>query len=220
MNLPQSEIPNKKNVAIVDDHFAIRDGYKNILKKTSYIDCVCPFATGKELLNELKKKTIDLVLLDIELKNEDGLEICKHLKLTYKNIKVIILTSHHSSEYIIKAEQYDADGYLFKDAEPKEVRIAIDKVVNQNGRYFSSEAKSILAVTEDSKLTQREIQILQLVCEGKSNKEIGEIFNRDETTIAKHKQNMMNKINVHKSVEIIYYAIKHGYYTPKFIPKK
>ncbi len=214
----------KLNVAIVDDHFAVRDGYRNLLHKLKYVEHVNTFDTAKEMLEEMKKKPFDLIFMDIELKNENGLYICTKIKQSYKDVKVLILSSYHSEEYIIEAYHNNADGYLFKDSDSKEVRNALDKIIFEHGKYFNTEAIDIIFNEQESKkkseesnttkLTKREIQIVILICEGYSNIEIAEKLFRDITTITTHRQNIMKKINAHKGIDIYNYAVKNGIIAP------
>lgn len=216
---------DKKSVAIVDDHFAVREGYRNFFKKVPYIGQVSLYGNAMEMITAFRRKPFDLVLLDIELLNEDGLEVCRQIKQADHSVRVLMMSSYHSPEYIIRAEQYDADGYLFKDAQPADLKIAIDTILLKHSKYFPTEAKEIIFDYErkfrsapngpGQELTNREKQVIKLICEGKSNKEIGSLLNREETTVAKHRQNIMNKIGAHKSIEIISYAISKGLYVPK-----
>lgn len=212
------------SIAIVDDHFAVRDGYKYFIEKLSFVVQVQCFAGEKEILEMLEKVKYDLILLDIELKDGNGLKMCRNLKLKYKGIKILILSGHHNKEYIVSAYQNEADGYLFKDTENEEVKFAIERVLMKEQKHFNLEAMDTIFQHQEFHknrlknpkkfLSKREIEIVILICEGKSNKEIGNILHRDETTISTHRYNIMKKIGVHKSHEILNYAIANGLYSP------
>jgi two-component system nitrate/nitrite response regulator NarL len=212
------------SIAIVDDHFAVRDGYKYFLEKLNLVEYVACFSGEKDIIEELEKSHFDLVLLDIELREGNGIKICRNLKLKFKNTKVLILSGHHNKEYIISAYQNDSDGYLFKDSENEEVKFAVERVLLKEEKHFNLEAMDTIFQHQEfyknqikntkKILSEREIEIVKLICEGKSNKEIGNILYRDETTISTHRYNIMKKIGAHKSLEILNYAISVGIYLP------
>jgi two-component system nitrate/nitrite response regulator NarL len=212
----------KYTVAIVDDHFGIRDGYRNLISRLDFVSGTQTFASGKELFSAMKYSPFDLVLLDVELKGENGIDICNQIKTRYKTTRVLIFSAYHSEEYMVSAERNQADGYLLKDSEPREVKKAIEKILVDEEKYFTAEAMQ--AILEYERLhnnpghaadfSTRELQVIRMICAGKTNKDIGIMLNRDEKTIAKHRQNIMKKMNVHKSVEVINYAIAHGLYVP------
>jgi len=211
-------------IGIVDDHFAIRDGYQTLLESWEFVSGVYVYQSIKELRSDLKSNILDLVFLDIELPDENGLDECRKIKNSNSKIKIIMLSAHHDEQYILSAYDSNADGYLFKDSTKTEVLEAIKKVLFADEKYFNHEALSIIFHYKEStkkknlngknELSEREIQILKLICEGNSNDQISAILNRTTFTIATHRQNIMNKIKVHNSLELINYAIRNGYYLP------
>jgi DNA-binding NarL/FixJ family response regulator len=211
-------------IGLVDDHFAIRDGYKTLLETWEFVSSVYSYKSIKELRLDLKSNILDLVFLDIELPDENGLDECRKIKNSNSTIKIIILSAHHDEQYILSAYDSNADGYLFKDSTKTEVLEAIQKVLFADEKYFNHEALSIIFQFQESTkkkksnsktdLSEREIQILKLICEGHSNDQISVILNRTTSTIATHRQNIMNKTNVHNSLELMNYAIRNGHYIP------
>lgn len=217
----------RAHVAILDDHFIVRNGYKEVLKDFPYISKVSLFNTGAELMSCLArnaKNNIDLVLLNIILKNENGLDLCQEIKNRYKHKKVLMISTDRNVAHIIRAEQYGSDGYLFKDADYPELRKAFDLIILEGHKYFSTEAKEIVfdferkfnetsSINRNGKeLTQKEKQILHMICDGYSNREIAGVLNRAESTIEKHRQNIMKKTESHKITDLIKYAIHSGLY--------
>jgi len=213
----------KINIAVVDDHYAILSGYQSILLKLDYVNSVHGFATSQELFAEMKQTNFDLILLDIQLKDEDGLDICKLIKVHNNNTKVIMESTFDNSNYILKANENGADGYILKSGNPSELRHAVERVVFHNEKYFTDVALQIILnesasnklkhIRSKTDLSEREIQIIQFICDGMSDKKIAETLYLSESTISNHRQNIMKKINCHKSTEIITYAIKNGIYT-------
>jgi DNA-binding NarL/FixJ family response regulator len=211
-------------IGVVDDHFAIRDGYKSLLEKLDYIQDVKTYESIGEFQNDYKSNKCDLIFLDIELPNENGLDACRDMKNHNSNLKIIILSAYHSEQYVLNAYNSNADGYLFKDATKTEVQESIQKVLFSDEKYFNHEALSVIFRFQESSkknkvnsktlLSDREIQILKLICEGKSNDQISSMLNRTSATIATHRQNIMNKIGAHNSLELINYAMSNGFYVP------
>jgi DNA-binding NarL/FixJ family response regulator len=221
---------NKKfKIGVVDDHFAIRDGYKSLLESSELISEVKTYKSIREFYLDFKSNIFDLVFFDIELPSENGLDECRQLKNKNNKLKILILSAHHNEQYILNAYDSNADGYLFKDATQNEVLDALNKVLLKNEKFFNHEALSIIfqfqetvkkkSIKSKNELSEREIQILKLICEGHSNDQISAILNRTTTTIATHRQNIMNKIKAHNSIELLNYAIRNGYYIP-LIEKK
>ena len=210
----------KINIAVVDDHWAVLGGYQNMLGKIDYVKSVHGFITSKDFFEEMKHTDFDLVLLDIQLKDEDGLDICKIIKEEYKNIKVIIESLHESASCILEAYKNNADGYIFKGGDYEELKNAIGKIVFQNEKYFTPVALKIILNKQESdksrnshlnnELTDREIEIMKLICVGKTDKTIAKKLYISEMTVATHRRNILKKINGHKNIDILNYAIKNG----------
>jgi len=220
--MKQNDKP-KINIAVVDDHYTVLSGYQSILEKLDYVNSVHGFANSKELFDAMKQTNFDLILLDIQLKDEDGLDICKIIKEYNMNIKVIMQSSFDNENYILEAHKINADGYILKGNSPNELKLAIERVVYHNEKYFTPVANQLI-LNEHSlniqkhnrsktDLSEREIEIMLLICKGKVDKEIAEILNISEATASTHRQNIMKKIGCHKIAEIIAYAIKNGFYT-------
>ncbi len=211
-------------IGVVDDHFAIRDGYKSLLEKLDFIEDVKTYESIAEFQIDYQLNKCDLIFLDIELTNENGLDACREIKNHNSYLKIIILSAYHDDQYIMNAFNSNADGYLFKDATKNEVQESIQKVLFSGEKYFNHEALSVIFRFQESlkkkksnsktELSDREIQILKLICEGKSNDQISSLLNRTTATIATHRQNIMNKVGAHNSLELINFAMSNGLYVP------
>ncbi|MFI5220809.1 MAG: response regulator [Bacteroidia bacterium] len=201
-------------LAVVDDHCAVREGCESILQNVSYIHKIETFATAREMIVQMRKKPFDFVLLDIQLKDEDGLEVCKELKREFKKLKVLMYSTYDSSLFIYDAYHSDADGYLCKGSGAQELKMALDIILLQNGRYFNADALDKILYHENIKnqqeLTHREKDVTKLISKGKSDKEIANILHRSKATISTHRHNILQKIAGHKSIDIINFAINNG----------
>jgi DNA-binding NarL/FixJ family response regulator len=211
----------KISIIICDDHQILVQGLKSLLKDHEEIEVIATANNGEELLQILKTKTPEIILLDIEMPLMDGLETLKHIKKINPFIKVLFLTIHSDKSTIQKIMNHGAQGYILKSAGKNELLEAIRKA--KNGQiYMSDKATQILiekekleALSENSenkieKLTQREIEILKLITEGYSNTEIGSMLYISPRTVDTHRTNIMKKLNVKNIAGLIKYAIQNG----------
>ncbi len=215
----------KIKIAIIDDHFAVRDGYKSVLNTFDFVAQIDTFSNSSEFFKINKIQFYDLVLLDVELKGENGILICEKIKMFNNLVKVVVLSSFHSAEYIISSYENQVDGYLFKDTDYKNFKQKIEQIMVYSIPAFEEEAQNIIfeylnrkngVKKEQSKLTETELEIVKLICAGKSVKEIALISDRSEATISTHKQNIMRKLDLHKSIDLYRWAEKSGVYIPEF----
>jgi DNA-binding NarL/FixJ family response regulator len=179
--------------------------------------------SGLELLTLLNKLTPDMILLDISMPNLRGIEATREIKSIHPDVKVLILTMHKNKEYLHQAISAGADGYLLKEDAGTELSSAIQTI--RRGRIYISPLLSD-ELTEDwaqisrgkskipferDPLTTREKEVLKLISEGKSNREIADLFFISVRTVERHRANMMMKLNVKKTADLVKYAIEKGY---------
>lgn len=206
-------------VIITDDHQLIIDGLKAIIEKSDLISFVAQCNDGKDLVDTLDKITCDVVLLDIDMPVMNGMEACRIIKSNQPKIKIIIISMHQEKAIIKKVMEFGADGYLLKNCDTEELTKAITKVYN-GGKYFSGEvALSLLNEDKTSnqnslellaELTEREKEILVLIAEGYSNKEIGEKLFISHRTVDTHRTNLTKKLNVKNIAGLIRFAYTNG----------
>lgn len=211
----------KIRIALVDDHKLIRAGMRVLLEQMDDFKIVIEAANGEELLNRLPKTRVDVVLLDIDMPVLDGIETTKILQEKFPRIKIIMLSLHDEDRFIIHLMELGASGYLLKDAEPEEVEKAI-RTVNGGERYFNDTVNKVMfrkatnktvrnAKTFNQKvdLSEREISILSLICEGLTNAQIAEEINLSQRTIEGYRLKMLNKLEVKNTAGLVAYAIKN-----------
>ena len=209
----------KLNIVITDDHPLVTKSLKDIFETFNNIGQVNIANNGNELLIYMKKKSIDLVVLDIKLPDRDGIELASIIKTTYKKTKVIVLSSFVSPEYVNQCYELKVEAYLNKSAPTDEINEGIKQVISGE-TYYCKEVKDILLnnlITRDKNpknqnqkecLSSREIEILKLICKQKNYKQIAEILFISENTVRKHRQNIMQKAGCHSTTELYEYAIK------------
>ena len=209
-------------VLIVDDHQIIVDGIKSLLKDQEGIKVVGDSGNGKEAIEFLRLIHADVVLMDIDMPVMNGIEATKQIKSSFDRTRVIILTMHNEGGLIKTVIAAGADGYLLKNSDQHDLIGAIRKVA-EGQSWFSSEATmslinqpttSMNSFSPDSRianLTSREIEILKLIAQGHTNKEIGEQLFISHRTVDTHRTNLMKKLEVSNIAGLIRFAIKQGF---------
>lgn len=207
------------DVIIVDDHQLIIDGLEAIIKQDSSLNFAAYCNNGKELVDTLGKITCDVVLLDIDMPVMNGIDACKLVKKQWPEIKVIIISMHREKSVIKKVMEYGADGYLIKNCDAEELSGAIQKV-NKGQKHFSGDVTESLLEEQHinptnhletlADLTEREKEILILIAEGNSNKEIGERLFISHRTVDTHRTNLTKKLNVKNIAGLIRFAYSSG----------
>lgn len=214
----------KTRIILADDHVLVRDGIKALLEDEQGIAVIDEASDGLEALEVVNRNQADLLLVDIRMPGLNGIEVVKKIREKNYPIKTLVLSMHDSEEYVMQSITVGADGYLLKGASKQELLKAITKVV-AGGKYFSGDISAILInnfnnsesqvtanprpVKDPFNLTKREKQILKLVLEGKSNKEIGEELNISKRTSEVHRFNLMKKLDVKNMIELVNKAKEH-----------
>lgn len=208
-------------VLLAEDHTIVRKGLYALLKKEYDIQVIGEAGDGREAVEMVEKLRPDVVLMDISMPSLNGIEATRRIKKRFPNTKVLILTMHDSEEYIFQLLRIGASGYVVKMDAPEELVSAIHAV--QRGHSFLSPAiskkfihqqmrKAGTKIKTDSleRLTGREREILQLIAEGHSNREIAEMLYISIKTVETHRTHLMAKLNLHNTVEVTRYAIRKG----------
>lgn len=212
-----------KKILIVDDHQLVLDGLISIIKELNGFEIIGSARDGKEGVRLCKTMEPDLILMDIDMPIMNGLEASRQIKSEMPDKKIIILTMHNEASLIKKVMDIGADGYLLKNADREEFSLAL-KSVSENKSYFSAEVtkallntttkQSAFAASSDavqlSSLTNRELDVLKLIAEGLSNKEIGDQLFISHRTVDTHRTHLMRKLEVHNIAGLIKFAIKNG----------
>ncbi len=213
---------NPYRIVLADDHVMFRHGIKNILEKDKDLEVTGEVSDGLKLLELLKKMTPDMVIMDISMPNLRGIEATREIKMISQVIKVLILSMHKDKEYVYHAISAGAEGYLLKEDAHTELFTAIEKI--RQGEYYISPLlsgdltqefaqtyhKGQLS-TPSEPLTVREREVLKLVAEGISSKEIANLLFISVRTVENHRANIMRKLNIRSTANLIKYAIRRGY---------
>ena len=209
-----------KNISIyiVDDHSLFREGLKLLLSNLDYIDHVYEAENGQQFIDGLAKNHVDIAMLDIEMPVMNGIHAAKLAKQIAPGIKIIALSMYSDENYYLSMIEAGACGFLLKNSNFQEVEKAIIDVYNDKS-YISIEIlnnilkqpqkTSLSKVNED--LTEREDEILLLICKGLTNNEIADRLGLSKRTVDKHRENLLMKTQSKNTANLVIYAIKNGY---------
>ncbi len=205
-------------VMIADDHSLIREGIKQLLEFDGSIEVIAQAADGMECINVLDSCKPDILLLDINMPNMNGLDVLSELKRKRSDLKILILTVHNEVEYLVKAMDTGADGYVLKDSGSAELKDAIFKVMDGTQVVEPSLVPALNSrlINRDidkekiDSLTKREVEILKQIAGGRFNKEIAESLNITERTVKNHISNLFKKIDVNDRTQAAVFAIRNN----------
>ncbi|MCP3677517.1 MAG: response regulator transcription factor [Deltaproteobacteria bacterium] len=212
------------SIVLADDHTMFREGIKKIIGERIGMEVVREAGSGLELLKLLKEMTPDMVILDISMPGIGGIEATQEIKSTYSGVKVLILSMHDDKEYLHHTISAGADGYLLKKDADTELFSAIYEIQRGNtyispllSKVVTEDFVQLLRVSNQSKpapLSLREIEVLKLISDGKTSKEIAGILFISPRTVDNHRANIMEKLNLRNIPALIKYAIHKGYASP------
>lgn len=205
-------------IMITDDHKMIREGIKQLLELNEDISVVGMASDGNECLTILEETDTDVILLDINMPNKNGLDTLEEIKESKLGVKVIILTVHNEADYLLRAVEIGANGYVLKDSGSAELVHAI-KTVIEGETYIQPDmipllnSKMVVRNKDKEKikeLTKREMEVLVLVSEGMFNKEIADILHISERTVKNHISSIFRKIDVADRTQAAVFAIRNN----------
>ena len=205
-------------IMIADDHSLIREGLKNLLELEGDIEVVAEAEDGMQCLDKLEYITPDVLLLDINMPKKNGLEVLRVLKDRKSKVKVLVLTVHNETEYLMKAVDIGIDGDVVKDSESSELKKAIFAIVDgetyiQPSLIPALNSKMIEKDKDGAKidlLTRRELEVLKLLAVGMYNKEVAEKLDISERTVKNHVSNIFKKIEVTDRTQAAVFAIRNN----------
>jgi two-component system, NarL family, response regulator NreC len=209
------------NVLVADDHGVVRKGLRLLLEQYPELVVVGEAANGREAVTMAAALSPQVVILDVGMPVLNGIEAAEHILKANSQIGVILLTMHADESYVLRALHVGVKGYLLKESAEDDLLLAIRAVAN--GKHFFSQAinevlledyvrvlkQQGLSDTYDL-LTTREREVLQLLAEGKTNKEVATVLDVSPYTVESHRTNLMQKLNLHNTAEIVLYAVRKG----------
>jgi two-component system response regulator NreC len=206
-------------ILLADDHTVMRRGLRLLLESQPEFSVVAEASDGREAFEQAEATQPDVAVVDIAMPNLNGIEAAQRISAAVPHVAIVILSMHSDEGYVLRALKAGAKGYLLKDSAEGDLIEAI-KAVHQGKTFFSPEITKMLVAdyvleirtrgAEDSYdlLTPREREILQLLAERKSNKEIAQTLNLSPYTVETHRRNLHEKLNLHSLAELILYAVR------------
>lgn len=211
----------KLRILLADDHVVMRTGLRALLERQPNLEVVGEGENGREAIELVASLKPDVVVMDVGMPVLNGIEATKTIVTQHPTTAVVILSMYVDESYIMRALKAGARGYLLKDSAPADLVGAI-QAVSQNKSFFSPKVSRILAedyvrvlkqkgaVDSYDLLTSREREILQLIAEGKANKEVAAALNISPYTVETHRSHILEKLNLHNPAELILYAVRKG----------
>lgn len=206
-------------ILLADDHALVRAGIRSLLQEMPGIEVVAEASDGVEAVRLTAQHRPDVVLMDVAMKNVNGLEATTQIRLQFPAVKVLILSMYTNEEYVVQALRAGASGYMVKDSAPLELELAIN-AVKAGDTYLSPPVSRQVVesymqrvgseVAAPGTLTPRQREVLQLIAEGKSTKEVAYQLKLSIKTVEAHRSQIMQRLNVHDIPGLVRYAIKSG----------
>ncbi|MDP2920513.1 MAG: response regulator transcription factor [Dehalococcoidia bacterium] len=209
---------NKIRILIVDDHTVLRDGIRALLSVHDDIEIVGEASEGKEAIEKVRELNPDVVIMDIAMPGMDGLEATRRIRKKNRDVKILVLSQYDNREYILSCIKAGASGYLPKRALGSELVSAIRSVNRGDSFLYPTAATALIEdylnrpSGEDpyDRLTAREREILKLIAEGHTSREIAEMLYLSLKTVLGHRAKIMEKLDLHNRTELIKYAMRKG----------
>lgn len=204
-------LPYPIRVALVDDHSLVRDGIKALLAVMAPLEVVGEAESGAQAIEMVGRCNPDLLLVDISLRDMNGLELTRVLRSQYPALKVLVLSMYDNNEYVSESVRAGASGYVLKNSPSREIIAAIEAIAS-GGTFYSAEiAQRLIAdKSTDNELTPRESQVLYKMAQGLNNKEMARELDISVRTVETHRLSIRRKLNIDKPAALVKYAIDHG----------
>lgn len=201
-------------VLLADDHTMVREGLAALIGNNSQVQVIGQCGDGLQVVKQVEELKPDVVVLDISMPGTNGLDICRELSKKVQGVAVLILTMHDSEQFISKAMQNGARGYLIKDAAPAQLTEAILAVARGEKFLGAWIPQAMLnpGAQSDSydRLTPRERQVLQLIAESKTNRQIAHVLKLSVKTVDTHRSHLMRKLGIHDQTSLVKFVLRRG----------
>ena len=210
---------SKVRILVADDHEVVRAGVRSLLESEPGCEVCAEAVTGRQAVTLAQEHKPDIVVMDITMPELNGLEAARQILKTVPGVKVLILSVHESKELVREILDAGAHGYVLKSDAGHELTAAL-RALRQGETFFTSRIAQIALRAYLNKehtsvaLTPREHEVLQLLAEGKSNKEVATALDISVMTAETHRANIMHKLGLHSIAELVHYAVRHKIITP------
>lgn len=204
-------------MVLADDHDLVRAGFQALLELVPGVEVFAQASSGGELLAVLERVTPDLVVTDIHMPGMDGLTAVARIRALHPTLPILVLSMYDSADFVQRAVSSGANGYLMKNAAPKELQLAV-RTILETGSYFNAHVARLLLhrveTCVDDGLTQRQMEILALLAAGLSSKEIAQRLGLSPKTVDVHRARIMDRLEMHDVASLTRYAVRTGLVKP------
>ena len=205
------KVPGRIRIGLVDDHSLVRDGIKSLLAIVDTVEVIGEAENGHEALYLVEQFQPDLLLVDIGLKDMNGLELTRRLKQHSPFLKILILSMYDNFEYVSESIRSGASGYVLKNSPSREIIAAIEAIASGGTFYSADIAQKLIADKDtDKELTPRESEVLYKMVQGINNKEMARDLDISVRTVETHRLSIRRKLNIDKPAALAKYALDHG----------
>ena len=205
---------SKISVLLVDDHALVRRGFRRMLEDDASMEIVGEGSNGDDAIRMVRELRPDVVVMDAAMPGTSGLAATRTIMASSPDVKILMLSMHSEETLVRQAMDAGARGYVLKSALDLDLAAAIKRIAAGETVLDPAVARPAQPIGERSRLTPRELEVLQLICDGLSNRAIAERLSLSVNTVAVHRTNIMNALNVHKTAELVMYAMQHGLVNP------
>lgn len=209
-------------ILLADDHSIVRDGLRRIVEEDGAMEVVAEASDGREAVQKVAASRPDVAVVDISMPGFDGLEVISRLKDSHPDVPVLILTMHEEAQYVVRAIEAGAMGYLTKQSAPEQLVTAIRRI-HDGHRYITDEASEALALriakgarakTPLDSLSMRELQVLRRLGMGHTNREIASVYNISIKTVDTYRARLLKKLALRNNAELVRFAIQNNLIDP------
>jgi DNA-binding NarL/FixJ family response regulator len=205
---------SKITVLLVDDHALVRRGFRRLLEDDASIAVVGEASNGEEAIQLVRQLSPQVVVMDAAMPGTGGLAATRAILASAPDVRILMLSMHSEATLVRQAMDAGARGYVLKNALDLDLAAAVTRVAAGEIVLDPAAARATALAGERTRLTPRELEVLQLICDGLSNRSIAAKLDLSVNTVAVHRANIMNALGVHKTAELVVYAIQHGLVTP------
>ena len=204
----------KITVLLVDDHALVRRGFRRLLEDDASIAVVGEASNGEEAIQLVRQLSPQVVVMDAAMPGTGGLAATRAILASAPDVRILMLSMHSEETLVRQAMDAGARGYVLKNALDLDLAAAVTRVAAGEIVLDPAAARATALVGERTRLTPRELEVLQLICDGLSNRSIAAKLDLSVNTVAVHRANIMNALGVHKTAELVVYAIQNGLVSP------
>lgn len=208
--MPEETTERKIRVLLVDDHALVRLGFRRLLEDDPELIVVGEASDGTEAVELARKLVPDVVVMDYAIPAPNGALATRMIRESVPSVRVLMLSMHPEPTYVANSREAGASGYLLKNAFDLELVAAVKGVLETDWLQDPRLEQASFGAGAKRKLSKRELEVLQHIVSGKSNKEIATVLNLSANTVGVHRANIMDALDIHNTAELVVYAIRHG----------